>query len=81
MWNGTNGKSKMTNLKANKDLLQVTNRHIHFLEQGILPPELEKQGLEIFKTREAAIVGMLKAKKADKESLEHIISVYEGKES
>lgn len=65
------------NIKANQDLLQLTNRHIHFLEQNILPPELEKQGLEIFKTREAAIEGFLKAKRADKVNLEHIISVYQ----
>lgn len=69
----------MNSLKANQDLLQLTNRHIYFLNQGIIPPEIEKQALDIFKTREAAISGMLKAKLADKVNLEHIIGIYEGK--
>jgi len=53
------------------------NRQLHLLDQGILPPELEKAGLQVFGTRENAIIGMKRAKDADKVGLEHIIKTYE----
>jgi hypothetical protein len=59
----------------------VVKRQLHLLEQGILPPELEKIGLQIFGTRENAIAGMKKAKQADKVGLEHIIQTYEAGEA
>lgn len=65
------------NLKPNKELLMVVNRQLHLLEQGILPPELEKTALQIFGTRENAIAGIKRAKEADKVGLEHIIKTYE----
>lgn len=55
----------------------MVKRQLHLLDQGILPPELEKLALEIFGTRENAIDGMKKAKEADKVGLEHIIKTYE----
>ena len=69
----------MTNLQANKKILSSINRQLHLLEQGILPPELEKQGLEIFKTIPLAIEGFLRARIADKANVEHIIRQYEEK--
>lgn len=59
----------------------MVKRQLHLLEQGILPPELEKVALEIFGTRENAIAGMRKAKQADKVGLEHIIQTYEASET
>jgi len=62
---------------VNKELLTTVKRQLHLLDQGILPPELEKVTLEVFKTRDAAVTGMKKAKEADKRGLEHIIAEYE----
>lgn len=55
----------------------MVNRQLHLLDQGIMPPELEKTALQVFGTRENAIAGMKRAKQADKVGLEHIIKTYE----
>ncbi len=58
----------------------VVNRQLHLLNQGILPPELEGPAMQIFESRDAAVIGMKKAKEADKRGIEHIIGVYEENE-
>lgn len=67
-------------LENNRKMLQVVETHIHLLEQGIIPPDVEAQALSIFKTRPLAIEGMLKARRADKVNFEDIIRHYEGLE-
>lgn len=65
------------NLERNRTILKAVNQDIYMLEQNILPPGMEAQALSIFRTREKAIEGMLKARRADKVNFEHIIAVYE----
>ena len=64
----------------NRVILAKVNQQLHLLNQDILPPELEKDGLEIFGSRELAIQGFKRAKEADKVGLEHIIATYEAQE-
>ncbi|ADX42535.1 hypothetical protein [Tetrasphaera phage TJE1] len=65
------------NLAANRKVLEKINTHLHMLRQGILPPDIASQALMIFKSKDKAIAGMIKAREADKMNVEHIIAAYE----
>lgn len=64
-------------LAANKKVLQKINQHLHMLKQGILPPDIASHALIMFKDKQKAIAGMIRAREADKVNVEHIIRAYE----
>lgn len=63
-------------ISRNRTILETVDRHLHMLQQGILPPDAEEQALKIWPKRKDAIAGLLAARLRDKENFEHILNHY-----